>query len=108
MQQTMRPIWEAYHAVAREQDIRIHMLAYTSQRTALESDIANNTLYTVRYLPDEIENPAGIHIYPAIGVILNIIYSDNTTPVTAIKIKNSALTEGYLNLFKNLWKMGVK
>jgi|GEM_PF-1779201 len=105
MRTTMRPIWKHYHKVAEAQEIAIHMLGYESQRGAIEPDIAGLDYYDVHYLPNEIENPAGLHIYPSVGIVLNIIYSDKNTPVTAIKIKNKALTEGYLNLFKNLRKM---
>ncbi len=108
MRLTMRPIWKSYHAVASDQEVRIHMLAYDSQRSAIEPDTTGNPLYDVRYLPDEIENPAGIHIYPAIDTVLNIIYSNETTSVTVIKIRNKALAEGYLHLFKNLWRTSEK
>lgn len=108
MQLTMRPIWKPYHEVASDREVRIHMLAYDSQRSAIERDVEGNPLYDVQYLPDEIENPAGIHIYPAINTVLNIIYSNETTPVTAIKIRNKALAEGYLHLFENLWRSAEK
>lgn len=108
MRFTMQPIWKAYHEVASDQEVRIHMLAYDSQRSAIEPEIAGNPLYEVQYLPDEIENPAGIHIYPAIDTVLNIIYSDEAIPVTAIKIRNKALTKGYLHLFENLWRSSEK
>lgn len=108
MEYTMRLIWKKYHKVANVQGVNIKMLSYESQRCSIEPDISNETIYDIRYLPDNIENPAGVHIYPAVNTILNIIYSDEKTPVTAIKIKNSALTQGYLNLFNNLWKIARK
>ena len=105
MAETMRPIWKKYHRVAKEQGIRIKMIAYESQRAAIATDVGNEGMYEVRYLPDNIENPAGTHIYPEVGVMLNIIYSTEDRPVTAIRIKNDDLARGQLNLFKNLWKM---
>lgn len=105
MAETMRPIWKKYHKVAREQGISIKMIAYESQRAAISTDVAKEDMYEVRYLPDNIENPSGTHIYPEAGVMLNIIYSTEDRPVTAIRIKNDDLARGQLNLFKNLWKM---
>jgi sugar-specific transcriptional regulator TrmB len=108
MASTMRPIWKKYHTVAHAQRIHIKMLAYKDQRPALESDTKKEKIYEVRYLPEEIENPSGIHVYPEVGIVLNIIYSDKLTPVTAICIKNAALVQGYLNLFNNMWGMALE
>lgn len=108
MKYTMRPIWKKYHEAARAQNIKIKMLGYESQRSAVEPDVKKEKIYEVKYLPANIENPAGIHIYPEVNTVLNIMYSDENTPVTAIKIKNKALVQGYLNLFHNLWKMARK
>ena len=105
MRETMRPIWRKYHTVAKEQGIHIKMIAYESQRAAIAADVAKEGIYEVRYLADEIENPAGTHIYPEAGVVLNIIYSTENHPVTAIRIRNSDLAQAQLILFKNLWKM---
>ncbi len=102
---TMRPIWRKYHKVVKEQGIQIRMIAYESQRSAIAHDVDKEGMYDVRYLPDEIENPAGVHIYPEASTMLNIIYSTENHPVTAIRIKNDELARGQLNLFKNLWKM---
>jgi sugar-specific transcriptional regulator TrmB len=106
MKVTMRPIWKKYHKTARAQKINIKMISYESQREAIANDVAKESIYEVKYLPDDIENPAGIHVYPEIDTVLNIIYSDRDNPVTAIRIKNSALVQGYLNLFNNLWALG--
>lgn len=106
MKATMRPIWNKYHKVAKEQNINIKMVSFESQRESIASDIAPEKIYEVKYLPDWVENPAGIHIYPSVGIVLNIIYSDDVQSVTAIKIKDQKLTEGYMNLFNNLWKQG--
>ncbi len=106
MRVTMRPIWNAYHEVARSQDVRIHMIGYESQRGAIEPWIQKESLYNVHYLSPTLENPSGIHIYPDLDTVLNIIYSDDHEPVTAIKIGNAALARGYLQLFHNLWGMG--
>lgn len=105
MEQTMLPIWQKYHASAFQQQLNIKMIGYESQRSALSFDDQTKKIYTIKFLPDNIENPAGLHIYPDIGVVLNIIYSDNKHPVTAIKIQNQALCGSYLALFNNLWKM---
>lgn len=105
MKSTMRTIWRKYHKVAKEQGIHIKMLAYESQRDALSKDIENESMYEVRYLPDNIENPAGVHIYPEANTVLNIIYSDDQVPVTAIRIRDQRLVDGQLNLFRNLWKI---
>lgn len=105
MSTTMRPIWKKYHKVAKEQGIRIKMIAYESQRDAIADDVEKEGMYDVRYLPDEIENPAGVHVYPEAGVVLNIIYSTEERPVTAIRIKNSDLAAAQLHLFNNLWNM---
>ncbi len=104
MEETMRPLWKKYHKVAKEQGIRIKMIAYESQRKAIADDIAKEGIYEVRYLPSAVENPSGTHIYPEAGVMLNIIYSTNDRPVTAIRIKNTDLVEGQLNLFEHLWE----
>jgi sugar-specific transcriptional regulator TrmB len=101
---TMRPIWRKYHKVAKGQGIKIKMIAYESQRKAIAKEVAKEGIYEVRYLPDDIENPSGVHIYPEAGTTLNIIYSTDDRPVTAIRIKNEELVKGQLNLFKNLWK----
>lgn len=105
MMETMRPIWKEYHKVARAQGIRIKMIAYESQREAIANDVAKEGVYDVRYLPADIENPSGVHVYSEAGVVLNIIYSTTERPVTAIRIKNNDLVIGQLNLFKNLWKI---
>lgn len=106
MAQTMRRIWKKYHQAAHAQKMQIKMISYESQRAAIESDVAKEGMYEVKYLSDNIENPSGVHVYPEVDTILNIIYSDKENPVTAIKIKNKALVQGYLNLFDNLWKLG--
>ncbi|MFH1089265.1 MAG: helix-turn-helix domain-containing protein [Candidatus Uhrbacteria bacterium] len=105
---TMRPIWKKYHKVAKNRGIKIKMIAYESQRQAIANDIEKEGIYEVCYLPDEIENPAGTHIYPEAGVILNIIYSTPNQPVTAVRIKNKNLVQGQLNLFNKLWKIAKK
>jgi predicted transcriptional regulator len=106
METTMRPIWAEYHEVAQEQELYIRMIGYASQRESIQGDITGLRYYSMRYLPDSVENPAGVHIYPELSLVLNIIYSDKNTPVTAIRIRNESLTKGYLNLFNNLWKSG--
>jgi len=108
MDYTMWPIWDGYHKVAFAQKIKIRMISYESQRSALNLDEHSKKIYEIKFLPSNIENPAGIHIYPPANTVLNIIYSDANMPVTAIKIKNKALTQGYLNLFNNLWALGKK
>lgn len=106
MKNTMLPIWKKYHEAAHAQHLHIRMLGYEPQRNAISPFASQEGIYEVRYLPANMENPAGLHIYPEIGVVLNIIYSDETSPVTAIRIRNHALAKGYLNLFENLWNMG--
>lgn len=108
MEITMHQIWTRYHKVAHEQQLKIKMISYESQRQAIADDAKKEKIYDVRYLPDEIENPAGVHIYPDVGVILNIIYSTQDSPVTAIRIKNNQLSQAQLHLFNNLWKMGKR
>ncbi len=107
MANTMRPIWKKYHKAAHQQEIKIKMLGYESQRQSIDPDVKPEGMYEVKYLPDDIENPSGLHIYPEVDTVLNIIYSDNTKPVTAIKIKDKSLVQGYLNLFNNLWKQAT-
>lgn len=104
MDATMLPIWRRYHKVALEQKIGIKMISFESQRAALTESVKHPPIYDVRYLPDTSENPSGIHIYPEAKTVLNIIYSDESSPVTAIKIVNPKLVRGYLHLFGNLWK----
>lgn len=104
MDATMLPIWRRYHKVALEQKIAIRMISFESQRASLAESVKHPPIYDVRYLPDTVENPSGIHIYPEAKTVLNIIYSDETTPVTAIKMVNPKLVKGYLHLFGNLWK----
>lgn len=106
MHYTMLSIWDRYHEVARRQKINIKMLAYGTQRDALEKKTKAEGMYSIKYLPENTENPAGIHIYPEIDTVLNIIYSNEFQTVAAIKIKNRSLTQSYLNLFNNLWKEG--
>lgn len=106
MSETMLPIWKQYHRVAHEQRIQIKMISYASQRGSIEPHTDKEGNYEIKYLPTDMENPAGVHIYPEARVVLNIIYSDKSNPVTAIKIKNAALVRGYLNLFESLWKRG--
>ena len=84
------------------------MISYESQRKEIDLDKHSKKIYEIKYLPNKIENPSGLHIYPKANTILNIIYSDSSTPVTAIKIKNDKLVKGYLNLFNNFWKMSKK
>ena len=108
MELTMRKLWKRYHKVIREQGIRIQMISYESHRKMLERDLTGEKeLYDIRFLPDNIENPSGVRIYPEAGVIINMIFSTQTQPVTAIRIKNADLVQGQLNLFENLWKMGT-
>lgn len=106
MKETMLPIWEEYHQTARAQKLMIRMIGYEPQRKAIQPWIKKEGIYEMKYLPANLENPSGMHIYPDASVVLNIIYSNEQAPVTAIKIRNEALTKGYLNLFENLWKMG--
>lgn len=108
MDNTMWPIWKKYHKAAGLQDLHIKMISYESQRQALKFDENSQKFYTIKYLPDNIENPGGMHIYPEINTVLNIIYSTDKTPVVAIKIVNKALVQSYLHLFKNLWQLGKK
>lgn len=106
MKNTMRPLWRKYHKVAREEGIHIRMISYESQRDALQDDVAKDAdLYDVRYLPDDIENPAGMQVYPWAATILNVIYSTDDQPVSVIRIKNADLAEAQLHLFTNLWKI---
>lgn len=107
MKQTMLPIWRRYHKVAHAQNIKIKMIGYESQRFAIEPHTKKEGNYEVKYLPSEMENPAGIHIYPEADTVLNIIYSDEFNPVTAIKIKNKAFVRSHLNLFNSLWQKGA-
>lgn len=104
MAETMRPIWKKYHNVVRDAGISIKMIGYENQRKSFQKEIASESFYHVKYVPSSLENPAGIHIYPEIGVVLNIIYSSNMQPVTAIRIKDKSLVKGYLNLFNSLWQ----
>jgi predicted transcriptional regulator len=106
MKNTMLPIWNKYHNVARGQQLNIKMIGYEPQRGAIDPHTTPEGMYDIRYLPANMQNPAGLHIYPAIDTVLNIIYADEIQPVTAIRIKNKSLTLGYLNLFENLWKQG--
>ncbi|MDB5259138.1 MAG: transcriptional regulator TrmB [Candidatus Taylorbacteria bacterium] len=107
MKYTMHPLWEQYHKAASKNSIRIRMLGYSSQKASIEPDTKEMKMYETKYIDSANPNPAGIHIYPEIDTVLNIIYSNKYLPVTAIRIKNKALTAGYLNLFNNLWN-GVK
>lgn len=104
MDATMIPIWKKYHKVAHSRGISIKMIGYDLQREIIQSYVDAEKIYDIRYLPADQENPAGVHIYPEIGVVLNIIYSTKNSPVTAIKIKNMAFVASYLSLFKNLWE----
>ena len=85
------------------------MISYESHRAMLTRDLAGQEdLYDIRFLPDDIENPSGVRIYPEADVIINMIFSTPTQPVTAIRIKNADLVLGQLNLFENLWRMGKR
>lgn len=108
MKYTMLPIWKKYHEVARTRKIKIKMIGYEHQRNAIFPHIKKEGMYEVRFLPSSIENPAGVHVYPAVFTVLNIMYSDKDTPVTAMKVVNRNLSVGYLNLFNNLWKIASK
>ena len=108
MDTTMIPIWKKYHKVAHSRGISIKMIGYELQRKTIQSYTDREKIYDIRYLPADQENPAGVHIYPEIGVVLNIIYSTKNSPVTAIKIKNMAFVASYLSLFKNLWEKAVR
>ena len=109
MELTMRKLWDRYHKAIRAQGIKIRMISYESHRTMLEKDLAGETdLYDIRYLPDNIENPSGVRIYPEAETIVNMLFSTAHQPVTAIRIKNDDLVRGQLNLFENLWDMGEK
>ena len=104
MRETMLPIWSKYHRVVENGKIKIKMIGYESQRQAIEPYTREIGLYEIKYLPSEMQNPAGVHIYPEAGVVLNIIYSTKNNPVTVIKMKNKELVDGYLNLFNHLWR----
>ncbi len=106
MNETMKPIWKKYHKVAHEAQIKIKMIGYENQKESFLKEVEKEKIYDVKFLPSNMENPAGIHIYPELNIVLNIIYSDSHKPVTAIKIKDKDLTKGYLNLFQNLWETG--
>jgi len=105
MKNTMLPIWNKYHKMAIQKNIKIKMISYESQRNEINFDNHLKKIYQIKFLPDNIENPSGMHIYPVANTTLNIIYSDDKFPVTAIKIINEALVKGNLHLFNNLWKM---
>ena len=108
MRLTMRPIWNMYHQAAKIQGISIKMLGYENQRSVIQADVCREGIYQIRFLPNSYENPAGVHIYPEAATILNIIYSDEQSPVTAIRIKNTSLADGYMNLFQNLWQIALE
>lgn len=104
MKNTMRPIWKAYHKVITSKKIKIKMIAYEHQKEALAKDILKyKDYYDIKYLVSKNENPSGIHIYPSIKTVLNIIYSNDYRSVVAIKIEDESLTNGYVNLFESLW-----
>lgn len=109
MELTMRKLWDRYHKAVRSQGIKIRMISNESHREMLEKDlVGQEDLYDIRYLPDNIENPSGVRVYPEAGVIVNMIFSTLLQPVTAIRIRNEDLVQGQLNLFENLWKMGSR
>ncbi len=108
MRETMRPMWKKYHKVAKEGGVSIKMLGYENQKNSFQKEAEAEGIYDMRWLSNDLENPAGIHIYPKLGVVLNVIYSNTHQPVTAIKIKDKNLVEGYLNLFTNLWQQAKK
>lgn len=103
MEKTMLPIWDRYHRVAKKQKIKIKMIGYELQRQVIDPYVLKEGIYEVKYLLSDLENPAGVHIYPEADIVLNIIYSDDTHEVTAIKIKSKAFVQSHLNLFNNLW-----
>jgi sugar-specific transcriptional regulator TrmB len=104
MKNTMRPIWKAYHKVVIDKNIKIKMIAYEHQKKALTEDIEKyKEYYEIKYLTSGNENPGGIHIYPSINTVLNIIYSNEYRSVVAIKIEDESLSVGYKNLFDSLW-----
>jgi sugar-specific transcriptional regulator TrmB len=103
MEETMRPIWKKYHTAVDNAGITIKMIGYKNQKSAFQKETEKEGSYEVRYLDASTENPAGVHIYPEAGVVLNIIYSNKEHTVTAIKIKDQSLVKGYLNLFNTLW-----
>ena len=105
MKETMIPLWKPYHQVARAQRLRIQMIGYQNQKPSIEAWTNSEKNYHIRYLPSVLENPSGIHVYPEIGVVVNILYSTVTQPVVAIKIQSEGLAQGYLNLFASLWRM---
>ena len=80
------------------------MIGYESQKESIDPYVLKEGMYEVKYLPSDLENPAGVHIYPEADTVLNIIYSDTSHEVTAIKIKNKAFVQSHLNLFNNLWQ----
>jgi sugar-specific transcriptional regulator TrmB len=106
MKNTMRPLWRKYHNTALEQGIKVKMLSFEPERSMIQAEFKNLPGYEIKYLPNEIQNSMGIHIYPESGIVLNIIYSTDVSPVTAIKIQNKALAKSQLNFFANLWNMG--
>lgn len=103
MEETMRPIWKKYHNAVKDIGISIKMIGYKNQKGAFQRETEREGSYEIKYLETNTENPSGIHIYPEAGVVLNIIYSNKTQPVTGIKIKDHNLVRGYLNLFNTLW-----
>lgn len=104
MEETMLPIWEKYHRVARKQKIKIKMIGYESQKEAIDPYILKEGMYETKYLSSDLANPAGVHIYPEADTVLNIIYSDKVQEVTVIKIKSKAFVQSNLNLFNSLWQ----
>ncbi len=105
MRETMVPLWDAYHKVARAQQLKIQMIGYHGQESSIDPWTRSEKMYHLRYLPAALENPAGVHIYPEIGVVVNVLYSTATQPVVAIKMQNDRLVQGYMNFFTNMWKM---
>lgn len=104
MEETMLPLWDKYHRSAKKQRIAIKMIGYGSQKETIDPYVLKEGMYETKYLPSDVENPAGIHIYPEADTVLNIIYSSKTQEVTAIKIKSRAFVQSHLNLFNNLWQ----
>ena len=105
MEQTMLKIWDEYHNEVKRLKMKIRLLCYENQRDAIEPEIKGIKNYRVKYLSDEFENPAGLQIYPAANTVFNLIYPDETNPITVIKIVSESLSKGYENLFRNLWKI---
>ncbi|MBU0546193.1 hypothetical protein KKA13_02980 [Patescibacteria group bacterium] len=92
-----------YEEIQLSKQIHWKMITYYISRRDNEFINQHPNLCSVKYLPQNYENPSNMLIFPD-AIALQIF----TEPFSVIEIKNKALSDVYLNYFNYLWNQEIQ